>query len=119
MESPYADFYAMPLPKRNVRAYRTMASAGRKLFLRHGALEYREYVGEDLRSVFGFAAFPATVKARRGDTVICAIVGFRSRAHRDLVMKRIFSDPKMSEIMPAKPLFDMKRMVYGGFTRIV
>ncbi len=119
MTSPYADFYLVPLPKRNLAAYRKMAAHGRRVFLKHGALEYREYVGEDLATAFGCALYPATLKARRGETVVSAIVGFRSRAHRDRTMKRIMADPELCAAMPSKPPFDMTRMVYGGFRQLV
>jgi len=119
MKSPYADFYLVPLLTRNLTAYRKMALLGRRVFLKHGALEYREYVGEDLRAAFGCVPYPKVVKARRGETVISAIVGFRSRAHRDRVMKRIMADPEMAASMSSGMPFDMKRMVYGGFRQIV
>lgn len=119
MGSPYADFYLLPLPTRNLTAYRKIALLGRRVFLKHGALEYREYVGEDLRAAFGCVPYPKLVKARRGETVVSAIVGFRSRAHRDRVMKRIMADPEMGAAMPSKLPFDMKRMVYGGFRQLV
>lgn len=119
MRSPYADFYLLPLPTRNLKAYRKIALLGRRVFLKHGALEYREYVGEDLRAAFGCLPYPKLVKARRGETVVSAIVGFRSRAHRDRTMKLIMADTEMGAAMPSKMPFDMKRMVYGGFRQLV
>ena len=116
MDSPYADFYALPLPKKQLRTYRKIATAASKIFLKHGALEYREYAGDDLRPAFGCAAYPRTLKAKAGETVICSFVGFKSR---DRTMKLIMSDPKLAEMMSSVPVFDMKRMVYGGFKRIV
>jgi uncharacterized protein YbaA (DUF1428 family) len=119
MESPYADFYLVPMLTRNLAAYRAMARLGRKVYLAHGALEYREYVGEDLRAVFGCVPFPASVKAKRGETVVAAIVGFRSRAHRDRVMKKVYADPAFGHEMAKKMPFDPTRLVYGGFSRLV
>ena len=118
MKCPYADFYVLPLPKRNLAAYRKMAQLGKRLWLKHGALEYREYVGEDLVPPCG-VAFPKLSKARRGETVITAIVGYRSRAHRDRVMARVLADPDMHAMAPKKMPFDIQRMAYGGFKLLV
>ena len=119
MNAPYADFYVIPLPTRRVASYRRLAQVGRRVFLKHGALTYGEYVGDDLASVFGGVAFPAAAKAKRGETVVAAMVGFRSRAHRDRVMKRVFADPALSDPKLGPMPFDPSRLVYGGFRRLV
>ena len=59
MDSPYVDVFVMPIATRRLKAYRKWALLGRKVFLRHGALAYREYVGEDLTPEFPGVKFPA------------------------------------------------------------
>jgi len=119
MAAPYADFYFAPIPKKNLPAYRRLAQAAGKVFRRNGALEYREFVADDLRSSWGTVPFPKVIKLRRGEILIGAIVGFRSRTHRDRTNTRISKDPAMQALTPKKPIFDTKRVVYGGFRGIV
>ena len=115
----YVDVYLLPIPEGNISAYREMAENGSKLFRKHGALTYREYVASDLKAMDEITAFPAVIKLEEGETLVYAEVGFESETHRNETMKRIFEDPEMHAIMPKEPLFDMKRMVYGGFENLV
>jgi uncharacterized protein YbaA (DUF1428 family) len=45
----YVDGYVLPVPKKRVEAYRRMAQKAGQVWRDHGALEYRECVGDDLR----------------------------------------------------------------------
>jgi uncharacterized protein YbaA (DUF1428 family) len=114
----YVDLYLLPLPKKNIPAYRRQAQAFGRFVREYGALDYREFLGDDLFPK-GLVSFTHEVKLGRGEVLTAAIVGFRSRAHRDQVMKKMFNDPRMAEMMKKKPLFDMKKMVYGGFVTFV
>ncbi len=115
----YVDGFLLPLPKKNVTTYRRMAKLGAKVWRDHGALEYRECIGEDLAPKFG-VPFPRSAKAKKGETVVLAWIVFRSRAHRDRVNARVMKDPRMAKMMAAGPMpFDMKRMAYGGFEVLV
>jgi uncharacterized protein YbaA (DUF1428 family) len=118
--SKYADVYLFPILEENVPAYKKLATAAGKLFMKHGALKYREYVASDLNAE-GVVAFPKRIKLKPGETLGYAAVEFKSEAHRNKVMKTIMSDPVMGEMMPKdhKPPFDYKRMVYGGFKVLV
>ena len=117
----YVDGYVLPVPKRNLRAYRRIAQQAGKVWRKYGALEYVECVGDDLNSQWAAIKFPRTVRAKPGETVVFSFVVFKSRAHRDRVNARVMKDPLMND--PAsrdKPMpFDMKRMVYGGFKVLV
>jgi uncharacterized protein YbaA (DUF1428 family) len=119
----YIDGYVLPVPKKNLKAYKKMAQVAGKIWKKHGALKYVEAVAEDLASVKEWAGypFPKTVKAKKGETVVFAFVVYKSRAHRDSVNKKVMNDPHMSpDSMKDKPMpFDMKRMAYGGFETIV
>ena len=117
--SKYADVYLCPIPVKNIPAYKKLATAAGKLFVKHGALKYREYVASDL-NVEDVVPFPKLIKLKRGETLVYAAVEFNSEAHRNKVMKAIFADPELAAMMVGKkPPFDYKRMVYGGFKILV
>lgn len=115
----YVDGFVLPLPKKNVEAYRRMARTAAKVWRDHGALEYRECVGDDMDVKFG-VPFPRAVKARAGQTVVLAWIVFKSRAHRDRVNAKVMKDPRLTKMMHPKEMpFDVKRMLYGGFRVLV
>lgn len=119
--SKYADVYLCPIPEKNIPAYKKMATAAGKIFMRNGALKYREYIGSDLNTE-EVLPFPKVVKLKAGETLVYAAVEFKSESHRNSVMKKVFADPEMAAISPKpgeKPPFDYKRMVYGGFKVLV
>jgi uncharacterized protein YbaA (DUF1428 family) len=114
----YVDGYVIAIPKKNIKAYARMARMGEKLWRKHGALDYTECIGDDLKPRWG-ALFPKMTGLKRGETVVFSYVVFRSRAHRDRVnakvMKEFSGTAGQSMDMP----FDMKRVAYGGFRVIV
>ncbi len=118
----YVDGYVLPVPKKNLPTYRRMAQKAAVISREHGALEYRECVGDDLEvkaaATFGIAPFPRKLKLERGETVIFSWIVFRSRAHRDRVNAKVMGDPRLAKMPPPMP-FDVKRMVYGGFKILV
>jgi uncharacterized protein YbaA (DUF1428 family) len=116
--SKYVDVYLLPIPKENLPEYRKLARSAGRIFRKHGALTYREYAESDL-NVQEITPFPNVIKLKDDETLIYAAVEFKSESHRNKVMKAIFADPEMQKMMPQKPLFDMKRMVYGGFSLLV
>lgn len=118
--SKYADVYLCPIREENIPAYKKMATACGKIFLKHGALRYREYVASDL-DVEEVVPFPKSVKLKDGETLIYAAVEFKSEAHRNKVMKAVMADPALITMcdLADKQLFDYKRMVYGGFKVLV
>ncbi len=113
----YVDGFVIPIPKKNLPAYRRMAAAAGKIWRDHGALDYKECVGNDLQTKYGMP-FPRLAKLKRGETVLFSYIGYKSRAHRDRVNAKVMKDPRMDK-MPKTMPFDMKRMVYGGFKVIV
>ncbi len=114
----YVDGFVIPLPKNKVAAYLRMAKFGEKLWLEHGALEYRECVAEDLRNAWG-TPFSKQLKLKAGETVVFSWIVFKSRAHRDRVNAKVMKDPRMSTFDPAAMPFDGRRMLYAGFTTLV
>jgi uncharacterized protein YbaA (DUF1428 family) len=117
--SHYVDGFVLPVPKRNVAAYRRMASKAAGIFREHGALEYKECIGDDL-DVRIALPFPKGIKIRPGETVVFSYVVYKSRAHRDKVNAKILKDPRIQALCdPRQMPFDCKRMLYGGFKTIV
>jgi len=115
----YVDGYVLPVPKKNMPAYRRMAEKAGKVWREHGALEFRECVGDDLKTKMA-ASFPGTIKLKRGETVVFSWIVFKSRAHRDSVNAKVMKDPRLAKMMDMKAIpFDSKRMVYGGFKVVV
>jgi uncharacterized protein YbaA (DUF1428 family) len=115
----YVDGYVLPVPKKNVQAYRRIAQKAGRIWREHGALEFRECVGDDLKVKMGMP-FPRMVKLKRGETVFFSWVVFKSRADRDRVNAKVMKDPRLAKMMDAGPMpFDVKRMVYGGFKVLV
>ena len=115
----YVDGYVLPVPKKHVEAYRRMAAKAGKIWREHGALEFRECVGDDLHPK-GMATFPNRIKARPGETVFFSWIVFKSRAHRDRVNAKVMKDPRLAGMMDPKAVpFDVKRMAYGGFKVLV
>jgi len=113
----YVDGFVLSVPKRNLPAYKKMAAKAGKIWMEHGALEYVECVGEDLRipKMYSFLDLAAP---KAGETVCFSFIVYKSRAHRDAVNKKVMADERMHE-PPQKMPFDWKRMAYGGFQTIV
>jgi uncharacterized protein YbaA (DUF1428 family) len=115
----YVDGFVVPVPKKNVEAYRRMARQAAKIWREHGALEYRECVGDDLNIKFALP-FPRGIRIKPGETVVFAWISYKSRAHRDRVNAKVMKDPRVANMCDPKDMpFDCKRMLYGGFKTIV
>ena len=116
----YVDGFILPVPKKNLQAYRRMAQKAGKIWRKYGALDYKECAGDDL-DVKMAMPFPRLVKPKRGETVVFAFIVFKSRAHRDRVNAKVMKDPFMNDPkFKDQPMpFDMKRMAYGGFKVLV
>ena len=115
----YVDGYVLPVPKKNLAAYRRMAQKAGKVWMDHGALQFCECVGEDLKTKMA-VSFPHTIKLKPGEAVVFSWIVFKSRAQRDSVNARVMKDPRLNKMMDMKAMpFDTKRMVYGGFKMMV
>ncbi len=116
---PYVDGFVVPVPRKKLQAYRRLAQKSSKIWRKHGALEYRECVADDVK-VGKLTSFPHSVKLKRGETVIFSWIVYKSRAHRDAVIARVMADPRLGSMMDPKAMpFDAKRMIYGGFKVLV
>jgi uncharacterized protein YbaA (DUF1428 family) len=110
----YVDGYVLPIPTKSIQLYRRFSRKAGKIWREHGALDYKECVGDDLK-VKGLVSFPKQFKTKKGETVVFAWIVFKSRAHRDRVNAKVMKDPRIAAMGPEKMPFDTKRMVYGGF----
>ena len=113
----YVDGFLLPVPKKNLKAYRKMAALGKKLWMKYGAVDYKECVGDDLNPKWGLP-FPKVLKPKSGETVVFSYIVYKSKAHRNQVNAKVMKDPSMAT-MPKDMPFDMKRMCFGGFKAIV
>ena len=112
---PYVDGFVLPVPIKNLQAYRRMALKAGKVWREHGALEYRECVGDDLDVKFG-VPFTRMIKRKQGETVVFSWIVYKSRVHRDQVNAKAMKDPRLAKMADPKSMpFDFKRMVCGGF----
>jgi uncharacterized protein YbaA (DUF1428 family) len=109
--------FVIAVPKKKLAAYRKMAKLGAKVWKEHGALDYRECVGDDLAVKMG-VPFTRLAKTKPGETVFFSFITYKSRTHRDRVNKKVMSDPRMQKAPDPMP-FDIKRMAYGGFKVVV
>ena len=114
----YVDLYVLPIPKKLIPLYRRISSTMGKIMRSHGCLEYREFLGDDLH-VKNMMSPLTLVKVKKGEVLIFAVTGFRSKAHRNQVLKRTMSDARLKKMCQNPMPFDHKRMVYGGFKTIV
>ncbi len=117
--SSYIDIYVLPVPEKNLAAYRAMAQIGATVWKRHGALSYCEAVVDDLTASF-CAPFTTIMKPLPGETIVFAYATFRSRQHRDEVNAAVMQDPELTASCdPNNMPFDPTRMVYAGFSALV
>lgn len=114
----YVDGFVLPVPKKNLPAYRSLARKAAKVWREYGALEYCECVGDDLK-VKGALPFPRVARCKPGETVVFAWIVYKSRAHRDRVNAQVMKDPRFANMDPKSMPFDVKRMTYGGFRILV
>ena len=114
----YVDGFVLPVPKKNLAAYRAQARLGGKVWMEHGALEYVECVADDVQPG-KLTSFPQAVQQKRGEVVVFAYAVYKSRAHRDRVMKKVMADPRLAGMTPQTMPFDGKRMFWGGFKSFI
>lgn len=111
----YVTCFLMVIPKKNLPAYKKIANAFGEIIQKYGALEYREFIQDELPPKL----FPALMKAKKNEVIVTSIIGYKNKKHSDAVNKKIMNDEKMKAMMNMKPLFDMKKMMYGGFKTFI
>ena len=115
----YVDGFVLPVPKKNLDAYRRMAQLAGKVWREHGALEYMECIADDVKPG-KYTSFPQSVKLKPGEVVFFSWIVYKSRKHRDSVNAKVMKDPRLAKMMDPKAMpFDGKRMFWGGFKAVV
>jgi uncharacterized protein YbaA (DUF1428 family) len=115
----YVDGFVVPVPKAKVKDYQKIARLAGKVWREHGALEYFEFIGDDV-PVGKLTSFTRAVKLKPNETVVFSYIVYKSRAQRDKVNKKVMSDPRLAKMMNPKAMpFDTRRMIFGGFKQLV
>jgi uncharacterized protein YbaA (DUF1428 family) len=115
----YVDGFIVPVPKKNVEAYRRLARKAGKIWREYGALEFKECVADDVK-VGKWTSFPRSVKRKPNETVMFSFIVYKSRRDRDKINAKVMKDPRLEKMMDGSNVpFDAKRMIYGGFKVIV
>jgi uncharacterized protein YbaA (DUF1428 family) len=115
----YVDGFLMPVPKKNVDAYRRMARKAAKIWKEYGALDYVECIADDVQPG-KVTSFPQAVLLKKNEVVFFSWITYRSRRHRDAVNRKVMADPRIAAMGPPNPMpFDGQRMMWGGFKPVV
>jgi uncharacterized protein YbaA (DUF1428 family) len=115
----YVDGFIVPVPTKNLPAYRKMSRKCGTVWREYGALDYREFVADDVKPG-KWTSFPQSVKLKPGEKVVFSWIVYKSRAHRDQVNAKVMKDERIAGMMDMKSMpFDGKRMIYGGFKPLV
>jgi len=114
----YVDGFVLCVPKKNLAAYRRMASKAGKIWREYGALDYKECLGDDIASSWGGMTFIQMAKPKRGETIVFSWIVYKSKAQRDKIVAKVMKDPRLMPETKSMP-FDVKRMVWGGFKVLV
>jgi uncharacterized protein YbaA (DUF1428 family) len=111
----YVDGFVLPVPKKNMDAYKKMARKAAKVWRDHGAIEYHECAADDVK-VGKWTSFPRSVKLKKGEIVVFSWIVYKNRKQRDRILAKVMKDPRLKDMMDPKNMpFDGKRMIYGGF----
>jgi len=114
----YIDGFVLPVPKKNVEAYRRLARKAGKIWKEYGALEYVECVADDVKPG-KLTSFPQSVKLKPDEVVVFSYSIYKSRKQRDSINAKVMNDPRLAGMDPKTLPFDGKRMFWGGFKPIV
>jgi uncharacterized protein YbaA (DUF1428 family) len=115
----YIDGFVLPVPKKNIDAYRRMARKAGKIWREYGALQYTESVADDVKPG-KLTSFPQSVQLKAGEVVVFSWIVYKSRKHRDSVNTKVMKDPRLADMMDPKKLpFDGMRMFWGGFKVVI
>lgn len=115
---PYVDGFVVPVAKSKLAAYRRLARKADRIWREYGALDYVECVADDVLPG-KLTSFPQAVKLKADEVVVFSWIVYKSRAHRDRVMKQVMADPYFASMDPKTMPFDGKRMIWGGFKPFV
>jgi uncharacterized protein YbaA (DUF1428 family) len=115
----YVDGFVLTIPKKRLAEYKKMATEAADVWMKFGALSYKECMMEDAKPKNIVFTFAKMSQAKSSETVWFSYIEYKNKKHRDAVNKKVmayfdkkYKNDKSHEDMP----FDMKRMAYAGFT---
>lgn len=112
----YVDGFVIPIPRKSAAKYKKLAGEALKVWIKFGALDYKECIIDDARPKFVAMTFPKIAKAKAGEAVWFSFIVYKSRRHRDAVNKKVMAYfAKKYPDAPMEMPFDMKRFAYAGF----
>ncbi len=113
----YVDSFIIPVPRKNLKAYKRMATVSATAWRKAGALEYVESLGDEVPKGKS-TSFPRSVKLKGGEAVVFGYAIYKSKTHRNRVMAKVMKDKNLMAMWETMP-FDGMRMIFGGFKTIV
>lgn len=115
----YIDGFVLPISRDRLNEYQRLVEKVAQIWKEHGALDYLEYVGDDMYRE-GTRSFTDLVAATKDEAIVFGWVVFASREARDLANEKVAADPRMADLCNSSNCgFDAKRMAYGGFRSLV
>ena len=114
----YVDGFVLSIKKEQLLAYKKMAKEGRDVWMKHGALDYKECVGDDLTPTHIKKSFPKVIGSKPDEVVVFSYIVFKSKAERNQINKKVMAyfDAKYKD---QKMPVEMGKFLYGGFKTIV
>jgi uncharacterized protein YbaA (DUF1428 family) len=116
--SRYIDGFVLPVPRKNLDAYRKMAENAGQVWKEYGALEFVECAADDVKPG-KVTSFPQSVKLKDDEFVVFSYIVYESREARDRINEQVMKDPRIAGMDPKAMPFDGMRMFWGGFTELV
>ncbi|MDQ8200790.1 DUF1428 domain-containing protein [Pelagicoccus enzymogenes] len=118
--SGYTDGFVITVPKANLAQYKKMAETANLVWLEHGALDYKECVGDDLDTGGQCGSFLGALNIKEDETVVFSWISYKSKEHRDEVNAKVMEDPRIAGMCGSDDMpFDPQKMLYGGFEVMV
>jgi uncharacterized protein YbaA (DUF1428 family) len=114
----YVDGFLITVPAKNLAAYRKMSQKAGQVWMEHGAIDYKECVGDDLKIPGVHSTFPKMLRTKRTEAIVFSWIVYASKAERNRILKLAMADPRLAT-MPDPMPFDPKRMLFGGFDVLV
>jgi len=115
----YIDGFVLPISRNCLDEYRRLVEGVSEIWKEYGALDYREYVGDELM-LEGTRSFTDIIAATEDEAIVFGWVVFESREARDLANEKVATDPRMADLINSSNSgFEANRMAYGGFQSFV
>jgi len=117
----YVDGFVFVVAKDKIEDYEKMAKEANKMWMKYGAIQYMECMGDDLKAqeMGGIKSltFTELAKPNPNETVWFSFIVFKSKKDRDEINAKVMEEMnKEAEKYKDIPMpFDMKRMAVGGF----